>query len=78
MKLQAENQAGADGSDKTQPECESEYRRDCGYRHLELIRDRRHEKQENREVEGIEHPTEPGGNPSKPLILGGLFPPRNG
>jgi hypothetical protein len=37
----------------------------------------RNEKQENREVERVEHPAEPRGNPSKPLILGGLPPPGN-
>jgi hypothetical protein len=36
-----------------------------------------HDEQENSEIEGIEHPSEPRGKPSEPLVLGRLPPPRN-
>ena len=39
------------------------------------LRNRHHQQQENGEVERIEGPPEPGGNPGEPLILGWFLPP---
>src|SRR5271167_2963267 len=45
---------------------------------MEFLRDRQHDQQENREIEGIQGPAEPGGRPGQPLLLGRFLPPRDG
>src|SRR5262249_30733387 len=69
--------AGADCSDETQPKREGEYRCYRGYRNAELLGDRRHDEQEDCEIECVKRPPEPCGNPSQPLIVGRFFPPSN-
>ena len=39
---------------------------------------RHHDEQEDGVVKRVEHPAEASGEPRKPLVLGGLSPPRNG
>src|SRR6185503_12236156 len=48
------------------------------HRDAELLRDRYHDEQEDRVVEGVEHPAGAGCDPSVPLVFGGLSPPCNG
>ena len=69
--------AGADGAHQPQPQRDGEDRGHFDQRHVEGFRDRHHDQQEDGEVERIEGPTEPGGDPCHPLILGRLFPPRH-
>ena len=69
--------AGADGAHQPQPQGDGEDGSHFDQRHVERLRDRHHDQEEDGEVERVEGPTEPGGDPCHPLILGGLFPPRD-
>src|SRR5580704_11416328 len=62
-------------ANQPEPEGYGEYRRHFDQGNVERFRDRHHEQEEDREVERIERPAEPGRDPREPLIPGGLFPP---
>ena len=50
---------------------------DRSQRHVEFLRDRHHDQQEDGEIECVQGPAQPGGPPGDPLILGRLLPPWN-
>ena len=69
--------AGGGGADQPHPQGQGEDDGDLGQRHAEVLGNRHHQQQENGEVESIEGPPEPGGDPGEPLILGWFLPPWN-
>src|SRR6516225_6496098 len=73
LRVRPERQCGCRG-DEQRDELARRYR---GYRNAELLGYRRHDKQEDCEIECVKRPPEPCGNPSQPLILGRFFPPSN-
>ena len=67
-----------DGADQTHPQGDRQDEGDGSERHVEFLGDRHHDQQEHSEIEGVQGPAEPSGPPGVPLVLGRLFPPRDG
>src|SRR6516225_6030737 len=58
-----------------QPQRDGEYGSHRGQGNVEFLGDRHHDQQKDREIERVERPTQPGGDPGLPLLLAWFFPP---